>query len=409
MTKKRGQNEGMAPRLRADGRWEVRINLPRVNGQRVRKSMFGTTRAEAHEKLTAALADQQKGLPIAVDKGNLGDFLDSWLEHSVRNTVDPATFDGYRQNVKLYLAPRDENGRCLPLPALGSIRLSKLTPAHVRAWITNMREHLSPRTKRHLSPRTIQLALVVLRAALNSAAVDGLTSRNVAHLVKGPPGVKGSTMAPLNAAQSKQFLTTVAGERLEAAYVVALRLGLREAEVLGLRWSDVNFDARTMTIAQTVKRVGRSEGRSRLIFSTPKTPTSRRAPSMSDPLCAALKAHRARQAVERLAAGHHWHANDLCFCTRIGTPLDAANILRDFKRQLARAGLPPARFHDLRHSTASLLLNEGISLKEIQELLGHSSIRITADIYSHLTRGTMDSLAAKMDSILEVRADTGPR
>jgi integrase len=397
---KRGQNQGGAPRLRKDGRWECRVNLGIINGKRVRKSLFGKTSAECGEKLISALADQQKGLPIAIDKGNLGDHLDAWLERSVRQYADPATFDSYQQNVSLYLAPRDEHGRCLPLPSLGGLRLSKITPDHIRAWITSMRERTSERTNQPLSPRTTYLALMVLRTALNAAVSDGLVARNVARLVKGPRAAKGSKMAPLDAEQSKKFLSVLPGERLEAAYVVALRLGLRQAEVLGLRWGDVDFEGRTLKVEQTVKRVGRAEGKTELIFSAPKTESSRRLPSMSEPLIVALKAHRARQAEERLAAGTRWQANDLVFCTRVGGPIDAAVLWRTFKRLLVKAELPPIRFHDLRHSTASLLFKEGVPMKVISELLGHSSIRITADIYSHLTRGTMDETAATMDRIL---------
>jgi integrase len=396
---KRGQDEGYIGQ-RKDGRWEARVNLGIINGKRVRKSLFGKTRAEVQDKLIAALADRQKGLPIAIDKGSLSDYLDAWLEHSVRQYADPATFDSYQQNVNLYLAPRDEHGRCLPLPALGGLRLSKITPDHIRAWIASMRERVSQRTKQPLSPRTTYLALMVLRTALNAAVADGLVARNVARLVKGPQGAKGSKMAPLDAEQSKKLLSVLPGERLEAAYVVALRLGLRQAEILGLRWSDIDFEGHTLKVEQTVKRIGRTEGKTELIFSAPKTDSSRRLPSMSEPLIAVLKAHRARQAQERLAAGRRWQTHDLVFCTGIGTPIDAAVLWRNFKRLLVKAGLPSIRFHDLRHSTASLLFKEGVPMKVISELLGHSSIRITADVYSHLTRGTMDETAATMDRIL---------
>lgn len=350
--------------------------------------------------MIAELANRQKGLPITVDKGVLGDYLDAWLEHSVREYADPATFDSYRQNVDLYLAPRDQHGRCLPLPALSGLRLSKITPDHIRAWIASMRERVSERTKQPLSAGTTRLALMTLRTALNAAVADGLIARNVARLVKGPRAAKGSKMVPLDAEQSKRFLSVLPGERLEAAYVVALRLGLRQAEVLGLRWSDVDFEGRAVRVEQTVKRVGRAEGKTELIFSSLKTHSSRRSPSMSEPLIAALKAHRARQAEERLAAGTRWQANDLVFCTRVGGPIDAAVLWRTFKRLLVKAELPSIRFHDLRHGTASLLLAEGTPLKVISELLGHSSIRITADVYSHITRGTMDETAATMDRIL---------
>ena len=317
-------------------------------------------------------------------------FLAHWLE-GVRPSIDPATYDQYAQHVRLYLAPRDANSRALPLPHLGAIKLARLRPHHVRGWVVHM--------LKTLSPRTTQLALTVFRHALDGAVADGILPRNVAKLVKRPKADKREVKV-YEPDEAKRFEGAIAGTRLEALYVVTLRLGLRQSEALGLRWSDINLDSNTLAVSQTVKRIGRGTSASKLVFSSPKTKMSRRTLSLSPAVVGALKTHRARQAEERLAAGRDWHNHDLVFSTRIGTPIEASNLRREFQAVLAKAELPRIKFHALRHSAASLLLNDGVPLRMIQELLGHSSIQVTADTYSHIRRGVMQDVSATMDRIL---------
>jgi integrase len=280
------RHEGI--RERADGYWEFRL---RVDGRR--RSFYAHTYDEALALKAEKLNDKRQGLPVAA-KGTVADFLGRWLETSVRPSVDPATFDQYSQHVRLYLAPRDANGKCLALPHLGAIKLANLRPDHVRAWIADMLTHLAP--------RTTQLALTVFRHGLDSAVADGIIARNVAKLAKRPKAERPEVRVFLPD-EAKDFLAAISGKRLEALYLITLRLGLRESEVIGLRWRDINFDLNTLTINQTVKRIGRGTGASKLVFGDTKTPNSRRSPSLSTSMVTALKAHRARQAEERLATG----------------------------------------------------------------------------------------------------------
>jgi integrase len=171
---------------------------------------------------------------------------------------------------------------------------------------------------------------------------------------------------------------------------------LRRGEALGLlRWQDVDFEGRTLTISQTVQRAN-----GKLQFLEPKTERSRRTMSTPDRVVAALRAHHKRQLEERLAAGPQWQDFGLVFATRVGTPLEPRNVHRDFKRILAKAGVPDQRFHDLRHAAASLLLAQGVSPRVVMELLGHSRIGITMDTYSHVIPSLMREAADKMDQIL---------
>jgi integrase len=361
------------------------LSLGWENGRRKRKSYFGATAEAVQAQILNARSDISRGVPIvAVERQSVAQFLDRWLEESVKPSVRPLTFQQYHQHVRLYLTP-----------SIGRHRLAKLAPQHVQTFVNEM-------LKSGRSPRTAQLSLVILRRALAQAVKWNLAGRNVAKLVD-TPKVPRHEIAPLNPAQARAFLNAAKGERLEALYTVALSLGLREGEALGLRWVDIDFEAHQIAIRQSLQRVGgkRFGAPSKLEFVEPKTDRSRRTLRMPDALARALRAHRARQLQERLAAGADWTDNGLMFTTTIGTPFEPRSAVTDFKRILVKAKLPESiRFHDLRHSAASLLLAQGIQLRAIMELLGHSTIALTANTYSHVMPSMMQDMADKMDSIL---------
>ena len=237
------------------------------------------------------------------------------------------------------------------------------------------------------------------RKALGQAVKDGLLGRNVAKLVDSPrvERFEGATLSP---EQARGFLVAAAGERLEALYVAALAVGLRMGETLGLRWTDIDLDRRILTVNRILERIGRGT-RSTLQFVEPKTSRSRRTVNLPDAAVTSLRAHRRRQLEERLAAGSHWREQGLVFPSTVGTPLEPHSLHEDFKRMLSRAGLPDMRFHDLRHSAASLMLAQGIPLRSIQEILGHSSIALTANLYAHVGEQLKREAADAMDAILK--------
>jgi integrase len=280
-------------------------------------------------------------------------------------------------------------------PALGPHRLAKLAPQQVQSFINGQ-------MKKGLSPRTAQLSLVILRHALEQATKWGLIGRNVAKLVDSPQ-VRRFEIKPLNPEQARSLLEAARGERFGALYSVALALGLRQGEALGLRWNDVDLDSRTLSIRQTLERVGgkRFGVPGKLVFVEPKTDRSRRTITMPESIVKALRLDRARQIQERLIAGSRWQDHRLVFSTTIGTPIEPRSVVVDFKRILAKAKLPTTtRFHDLRHSAASLLLAQRVEMRVIMELLGHSTIALTANTYSHVLPNLMHDAAAKMDAIL---------
>jgi integrase len=362
--------------LRADGRWCGAINLGWEHGKRRRKYFYGQTAEQVQAAILRARADLAQGLPVVAERQTVEEFLGRWLEDSVKPSVRPLTYEQYRQHVKLYLAP-----------LLGRHQLAKLAPQHVRAFI---KQKLAD----GLSPRTVQLSLVILRRALGQAVKDGLVGRNVAKLAD-PPRWKRPEIKPWEPAEAARFLDAIRTERLEAAYLLALSLGLRRGEVLGLRWSDVDLEGKTVTISQALARVG-----GKLEFIEPKSRQSRRTVPIHDGLVAALRNHRRRQFEERLAAGSRWHDGGLVFTTGIGTPLEPRALNEDFERVVMAAGLRRIRLHDLRHSCATFLLAQGVHPRVVMELLGHSQISLTMETYSHVLPDAMREAIGRMEALL---------
>jgi integrase len=372
---KRGRNEGTIFK-RSDGRWLAAIDLGWENGKRKRKYIYGSTRAAVAEQLTRLLRDKAQGLPVALERQTLRQFLEDWLEQSVGPRVAPRTFESWRLIVHRHIDP-----------ALGAVPLQKVSPQNIRALLNRkLEDGLSAQTVRHI--RT------VLRCALGEAVKFGLIVRNSAALVEGPR-IPHHEIHPLTPEEARRFLDAAKGERLEALYSVALAVGLRRGEALGLRWHEVDLDQRILRVNQTVQRVN-----GKLRFLEPKTERSRRTIIIPDTVVATLRLHRKRQLEERLLAGAKWRDFGLVFATRVGTPLEPRNVHRDFKRILAKARVHDQRFHDLRHAAASLLLAQGINPRVVMELLGHSRIGITMDTYSHVVPSLMREAADKMDQIL---------
>jgi integrase len=234
----------------------------------------------------------------------------------------------------------------------------------------------------------------ILRAALGQALKCNLVLRNVAKLAHAPR-VEQTEIEPLSPEQARQLLDAAKGDRLAALYSVAIALGLRQGETLGLRWQDIDLDRRLLRVRSQLQRI---DGAPQLV--RPNTASSRRTIELPGVVLDALREHQLRQSAERLAAGAAWQEHGLVFATRIGTPLDARNVVRQYHALLAKAGLPRLRFHDLRHTAASLLLAQGLELRVIQHVLGHSQISLTANLYTHVMPVLLKEAAAKMDAVL---------
>ncbi len=364
---KRANREGHV-RQRQNGLWEARVQL-----ERRRVSLYGKTQAEVLGKLAEAKKAQAEGRSPLPDRSTVGAFLDQWLE-TVKSSARPKTYESYETTVRLHLKP-----------AIGNLPIVKLTAVDVQAMLTKLsktRRAVGKKENRASQPvisaRTVEYCLLVLRRALNKAVAWNLVSRNVATVVN-PPRVVRETVGSLDQSQAVAFLEHIRGHRLEALYSVALAIGLRRGEALGLRWSDVNLETGTITVRNQLQRVS-----GKLALVEPKTRQARRAIDLPSFAVKALESHRKRQHVERLAAEETWQETGYVFTTRVGTPIEPRNITRHFGAAIRRAKLPALRFHDLRHTCASLMLAQGVHPRAVMEILGHSRIGLTMDTYSHV-------------------------
>jgi integrase len=275
------------------------------------------------------------------------------------------------------------------IPNLDRVPLEKLSPEHVQAL-------LRAKTDEGLAPRTVHHLRALLRIALNRAMRWGLVVRNVAALADSPR-IERFDVRMLAPAEAKQLLAAAEDDRLGALYSVALALGLRQGEALWLSWEDVDFEYRRLFVRHGLQRV---DGELRLV--EPKTRQSRRTVAMPTVVIDALLHHKAGQSQERLLAGTRWRETGLVFTSTIGTPIEVGNLRRSFRRLLDKACLPRMRFHDLRHSCASLLLVQGVSARVVMETLGHANISITMDTYTHVMPELQRQAADAMDRLLSL-------
>lgn len=374
MSKRRANGEGSVYK-RKDGRWEARISLDHGG----RKALYGKTRTEVARKLTEALKARQDGLPLVPERQTVQQYLGSWLDGVARLRVRPTTFDGYERLVRLHVNPE-----------IGSVRLARLTPQA----LARLYERL---LQKGLSARTVSLTHSVLHSALSQALRWNLVARNPADAVD-PPRTQRREFRTLALEEAGRLLEGARSDRLYALYVLALTCGLRQAELLGLRWIDVDPDRAILAVRQQALRV-----RGGWTFSEPKTGKGRRTVTLPALAVEALRLHRLRQSQEKLRLGPAWDDLGLVFANQIGRPIEKQNLLRrSFWPLLERTGLPHIRFHDLRHTAATLLLEQGVHPKVVQERLGHSTISVTMDTYSHVMPTLQREAAEKLDRIFAV-------
>jgi len=368
--KRRANGEG-AVYQRKDSRWEGRVSL----GDGKRQSVFGKTQREVIDKIRALPRSPESGMPLPKGHASVGEYLAGWLESS-RPRVRPRTWVRYEQLARVHAG------------AIAKLPLAKLGPQHLdRLYAARLEAGAAPMTVRHLH--------ALLHKAIGQAEKWGLVARNVVTLVA-PPRAPHHEMTTLSEEQTRAFLDVTAGERLEALYVLAVTTGMRQGEILALRWRDVDLDHSSAQIQQSIQFLAGS----RYVFIPPKTVKSRRKVELTKTAIVALRRHRARQLEERFAAVGGWEELDLVFANEVGRPTTADRLRWNFQRTLVRAKLPRIRFHDLRHTAATLLLGRGVHPKIVSEMLGHSTTAITLDLYSHVTPTMQREAAAIFDSVL---------
>jgi integrase len=362
---KNGNGEGsVRSKPRADGRWEARYTAM-VDGAWKRRSVFGQTKAETSRKLRAALSARDAGTPHPSAKETVGPFLDAWLAATQAN-VRPRTFASYSQIVRDHLAP-----------ALRSTPLSRLAPQQLQRLYARLLEQ-------GRSPKTVANIHRVMHRALNQAQRWRLVSANVADLVD-PPRQRRPEMKALSPEQARQVLEAARGDDLEALWTVALTTGLRQGELLALRWPDVDLERASLRVVASLIRLAGQEPQ----LAEPKSRRSRRQVELSAAAVDALRRHR----TSAPSIGFVFSRPD-------GRPLSVTTTWKRWRRLLERAQVPVMPFHSARHSAATLLLSRGVHPKIVSEMLGHSTVAITLDVYSHVTPAMHREAARVMDELL---------
>jgi integrase len=370
---RRGHGEGAIYWRESRKRWVA--ELPLETGKS--KYFTGKTYAEAQRKLKQAQIEQQQGKLATGPKQTVKQFLEHWLEHVHKANIRINSYRIYRQLLDNHL-----------LPALGHHQLQRLSPQHID-------ELYAQKRKEGFAVETIRAMHRLLRRALQDAVRWSLVSSNVCDKVTPPRQVKFEAQA-LSGEQVKQLLEVAKGSPIEVLLTLALTTGMRVGEMIALRWADIDLQDGSLQVRHTVSRVGKRFQENGLVENDPKTESSRRKIVLPQFVLEALKRHREHQVEVRDKAGSAWQEKDIVFSNHMGGFLERANINTMLKGLLKQAGLPEIRIHDLRHSAATILLKMNINPKQVQVLLGHSSIVITMDRYSHvlpdMQRGMMDQL-----------------
>lgn len=384
---------------RKDGTWAgVTRYIDPETGEKKKHFVYGKTRKESAAKKKDFEDELKKGILPKAGKITVGQWLDDWLETYARVRVRQNTFEGYQRIVNSHLKP-----------AIGAIKINELRPSHVQKMLNEKLEKGNKRTGGPLGPRQVEYIYAVLHMALGQAVKNNMITRNICDAVDKPQKVK-TEFIPWTAEQTNHFLASVKNERLFPLYMVAWGTGLRRSEILGLKWDDIDLNKGALTVRRTLVRV---KGDPPYKFGEPKTKKSRRTIPLPDPVVQVLKKLKAQQAQEALAwKGLHKDLPDnkkppfnplnLVFCTELGEPINPEFISRSFKRDLKKAGLPEIRFHDLRHGHATMLLELGEDIKVISDRLGHSTITLTADTYSHVRERMQRQASNRLEQVFNL-------
>jgi integrase len=371
MARRRSRGEGSLYYWEEKKLWVAKFTLP--NGKR--KTKYSKTQKEAREWLQNSLNQLRQGVFIADDKVTVSQFFERYMNDFAKYSLKPSTYHNYEMMIRLYINPD-----------IGNIRLTQLR-------VDNLHFLYAKRRSEGLSDRMVQYVHGILHRTLNKALKWGLITVNPADLAEAPTNKK-KEMKVWTAEQVKTFLNYLKDDRWLAIYMTACGTGLREGELLGLSWSNVNLEEGNLKVTQSlyyIPRIG-------LVFSEPKSEKSRRLIMLPDFVIEALKAHKVRQ--DELRKSPNWKGNGLVFTTNIGTPISPRNLVRHFKQKTKEANLPDIRFHDLRHSFASILLEKNVHPKIVQEILGHSNITLTLNTYSHIIPTMQKEAMKTIDKIL---------
>jgi integrase len=365
-------------RKRPNGSWEARLSYVDGNGTLKRASVYGKTQREVRAKMKAVRDRVDNGAPAVDDKMALAAWMQRWRETTL------AASDRKESTRSLYASLSRKH---IEAGVIGPIPLAKLRPSDVEKLILALRSAT-------LSDSTIRQIYTVLRLGLDGAVRDGLLARNPATSVQ-RPGVARKEATHLDPQQVTQLLVAAESSRYHTALLLIATTGLRRGEALALRWSDTDLDAGVLRVRETVQRI---EGK--LSTNEVKTDRSRRTIPLSPAVVALLRRHRVTQLEERMRAANQWAETGLVFTTELGSVVEPRNLLRVVEAAATRIGLEAVGAHTLRHSAATAWLEAGVHIKQVSDLLGHSSVAITGDVYGHSSdqsaRDAVDGLSGAL-------------
>ncbi len=342
------------------------------------KQRYFYTQAEADEALNEMLYEQKRGMLATGPKQKLADHLTYWLEHVKKRTIRASTYVRYHIALEKHI-----------LPALGQLVLSKVT-------LRTIQQFYNQKLDEGQSPSSVSTMNKVLYQALAYAVKERLIMVNPCIGVS-LPSEKRRKVQPLTVEQAQQLIHEVKDTMMEPFIALALVVGIRHGELLALRWQDIDLAQGTIAIHATLTQ----DETYHFVVGDPKTASSERVILLPQPIREMLRSHQTRQREIRLKAGSAWQEYDLVFCTNKGRYLWPANVRQRFYRILRRAGLPRMHIHDLRHSASTLLRKMGVDLKVIQEILGHSTIDMTANVYSHVLPSMQQEAIEKMQRMFD--------
>jgi integrase len=381
--RKRNPNGAGTITQRKDGRFQAAVYVLQPDGTRARKFAYGKTWAECDTKRRALLDKVASGTPVPTRSAKLSEWLTYWLESVVRPRRKLSTYDKYEAHVRLYLSPM-----------LGTKRLESLSVADVRRFLLQLEKKTTAATAKE-SHR-------VLRTALSAACREELIVRNVAKLVE-PPRAAVRDLSPWSLDETLNFLAAARRDPLYAAFVLAIAMGLRRGEIVGLRWNDIDLENRVLLVRQQVQR------RRGVLYNDETKGRRSRAIPLPAMCLAPLRWHRIRQKATYEATGTEWTATGYVFATRTGRPVEPRNVHRSFVRVSETAGLRLIRLHDARHGCATLLTAAGVAPRVVMEILGHSQISLTMDVYTHVVQDTQREAISHMDRLLTRKRPGRPR
>lgn len=386
-TNKRNAQGGGTIRQRPDGRWEARYTLGTDpgTGKQVQKSIYGDTQAEVRKKLTAITKDIDTGSYLPPQKMKLYEWLNIWLNEYAANSVKPNTLLVYKFHVEKYVSP-----------ALGSVPLQSLNTHNIQKLYNDLLKGF--KESKPLSPKTVHDIHGTLHHALEQAVKLGYIRFNPSDACELPRQEK-KKVQPLDESDIKRFLDALEGEPYKNLFIVALFTGARESEILGLTWNAVDFKEGAITIDKQLLKI-KEKGGAYVLAST-KTDNVRvilPAPTVMK----VLNEERIRQLESKLKSyGVFNNPDDLVFTDELGKHLVARTVLKHYKDIVEKIGIPEKRFHDLRHSYATMALKSGDSIKDVQTNLGHSTAVITLNLYSHITAEMKKESSARMENFIK--------